>query len=97
MAAKNLCAGAWPGELIFDSKLTTYAHLARLEELQIHFITLRRRGPRLLAAIAATPPADWQRLTPTTVGRAPPPGPAAPPAGGRPPPPRPLPTGSGSP
>ena len=62
--------GALPGELIFDSKLTTYAHLARLQELQIDFITLRRRGPQLLAAIAAAPPTDWQRLTLTNIGRA---------------------------
>lgn len=62
--------GAWPGELIFDSKLTTYANLARLHELGIHFITLRRRGPQLLAAIAAAPPSDWQRITLHNVGRA---------------------------
>ena len=41
--------GAWPGELSFDSKLTTYAHLARLDELGIRLITLRRRGPKLFA------------------------------------------------
>ncbi len=62
--------GDWPGELIFDSKLTTYANLARLHALGIHFITLRRRGPKLLAAIAAAPRSDWQRITLHNVGRA---------------------------
>ena len=62
--------GAWPGELIFDSKLTTYANLARLHALGIHFITLRRRGPQLLAAIAAAPRSDWRRITLHNVGRA---------------------------
>ncbi len=62
--------GQWPGELVFDSKLTTYANLARLDQLGIHFLTLRRRGPKLLAAIAAEPPAAWQRITLHNVGRA---------------------------
>ena len=59
---------AWPGELVFDSKLTTYSNLARLDQLGIHFITLRRRGPKLLAAIAAEPRTAWQRITLHNVG-----------------------------
>ena len=30
-----------PGHLVFDSKPTTYANLARLDEMKIDFITLR--------------------------------------------------------
>jgi hypothetical protein len=41
-----------PRHLVFDSRLTTYAHLARLDRLGITFITLRRRSPKLLAQIA---------------------------------------------
>ena len=37
--------GRYPQELIFDSKLTTYAKLNELNRLGIHFITLRR-APR---------------------------------------------------
>ena len=35
--------GRYPQELIFDSKLTTYAKLNELNRLGIRFITLRRR------------------------------------------------------
>src|SRR5512135_1269158 len=35
--------GRLPEELIFDSKLTTYANLSRLNRMGIRFITLRRR------------------------------------------------------
>ena len=44
-------AGALPRELVFDSKLTTYAGLARLDSLGVPFITLRRRDKRLLAEV----------------------------------------------
>ena len=40
--------GGIPEELIFDSKLTTYANLNELNRLGIQFITLRRRSPGLL-------------------------------------------------
>lgn len=62
--------GSWPRELVFDSKLTTYPNLARLHERGIRFLTLRRRGPKLLAALAAQPRSAWQRITRHNVGRA---------------------------
>ena len=62
--------GDWPRELVFDSKLTTYANLARLHLRGIRFLTLRRRGPKLLAAVANAPPTAWKRLTLANVGRA---------------------------
>ncbi len=37
--------GERPRHLVFDSKLTTYKNLAKLHELGITFITLRRRSP----------------------------------------------------
>jgi hypothetical protein len=54
--------GRFPEELIFDSRLTTYANLNRLNRDHIDFITLRRRTPQLLQAIAAQPPSAWQRV-----------------------------------
>jgi hypothetical protein len=51
-----------PEELIFDSKLTTYANLNRLNQRQVHFITLRRRSPVLLRSIAGAPPSAWRRV-----------------------------------
>lgn len=54
--------GAWPEELIFDSKLTTYVNLHRLNTDGIRFITLRRRSPRLLTACAGLPRSAWRRI-----------------------------------
>jgi transposase len=55
--------GEHPRHLVFDSRLTTYAHLARLDSLGIKFITLRRRSPSLLAEIAGLAPSAWRRVT----------------------------------
>src|SRR3954465_1432977 len=46
--------GKLPEELIFDSKLTTYANLNRLNGQGVQFITLRRRSPQLLQDLAGT-------------------------------------------
>jgi transposase len=55
--------GDYPRHLVFDSRLTTYRNLARLDELAITFITLRRRSPKLLAEISALAPSAWRRVT----------------------------------
>jgi hypothetical protein len=55
--------GAAPRHLVFDSRLTTYRNLGRLDDRGITFITLRRRSPKLLGAIAALPPSAWRRVT----------------------------------
>ena len=55
--------GEQPRHLVFDSRLTTYAHLARLDGLGINFITLRRRSASLLAEIADLAPSAWRRVT----------------------------------
>ena len=49
--------------MVFDSKLTTYAGLDRLDQAQIIFLTLRRRTARLLAEIDQLPPSAWRRIT----------------------------------
>ncbi|HEU0203339.1 MAG TPA: transposase [Burkholderiaceae bacterium] len=54
--------GKLPEELVFDSKLTTYANLAQLDELGIAFITLRRRPPDLLEHVRALPASAWRRI-----------------------------------
>jgi hypothetical protein len=54
--------GKLPEELVFDSKLTTYANLARLNVLGIAFITLRRRPPGLLEQVRALPASAWRRI-----------------------------------
>ena len=55
--------GEHPRHLVFDSRLTTYAHLARLDALAINFITLRRRSASLLTEIADLAPSAWRRVT----------------------------------
>jgi hypothetical protein len=55
--------GAAPAELVFDSKLTTYAQLACLQQRGIHFITLRRRTRKMLGDIWSRPASAWQRIT----------------------------------
>jgi hypothetical protein len=54
--------GTRPAHRVFDSKLTTYANLAKLNELGITFLTLRRRSPKLLAQIATTPRSAWRTI-----------------------------------
>lgn len=58
-----------PGELVFDSKLTTHAGLARLDSLGVPFITLRRRNATLLAEARALPPSAWRTVTLEHVAR----------------------------
>ena len=51
-----------PRHLVFDSRLTTYPNLARLDAMGIEFITLRRRAPTLLKEIALLPRSAWRTL-----------------------------------
>lgn len=62
--------GRLPEELIFDSRLTTYANLNRLNRQGIHFITLRRRSATMLREIAAQPASAWRRIELEAVSRA---------------------------
>jgi len=62
--------GQVPHELIFDSKLTTYANLNRLNQRGIDFITLRRRSPKMLAALTHLPASAWRRVALQNVARA---------------------------
>jgi hypothetical protein len=55
--------GERPRHLVFDSRLTTYPNLARLDaELGITFITLRRRSPALLTDVAQRPRSAWRTV-----------------------------------
>ena len=55
--------GRRPQHLVFDSKLTTYTNLVRLDkERHIAFITLRRRSPKLLKEIYSLPRSAWRQV-----------------------------------
>ena len=62
--------GKFPQELIFDSKLTTYANLHTLNQQGIAFITLRRRTRKLLEEIRQQPSSAWRRIELEAVSRA---------------------------
>ena len=66
----NQRTGRLPEELVFDSKLTTYANLNRLNRLGIDFLTLRRRSKKMLEAIGQVPPSAWRRIELEGVARA---------------------------
>ena len=61
--------GEFPGELIFDSKLTTQANLHQLNRRDIQFITLRRRGQKLLEELDRYPRTAWRRIELSGVSR----------------------------
>jgi hypothetical protein len=61
--------GQLPAELVFDSGLTTHPNLRRLDEQGIHFLTLRRRSRKMLAAIYGRPASAWRRVTLKSLSR----------------------------
>jgi hypothetical protein len=62
--------GHLPEELVFDSRLTPYKNLSRLNELGIQFITLRRRDAKMLQEIRQQPPSAWRRIELESIARA---------------------------
>ena len=48
--------------LIFDSKFTTYQNLSKLDIKKIKFITIRRRGKKILDEINAIEEKQWKKL-----------------------------------
>jgi transposase len=54
--------GQLPKELIFDSKLTTYSNLDKLNHWGVEFITLRRRSREMLQQAHREPLSAWRRI-----------------------------------
>jgi len=54
--------GQLPKELIFDSKLTTYSNLDKLNHWGVEFITLRRRSRKMLQQAHREPLSAWRRI-----------------------------------
>ena len=61
--------GSIPEELIFDSKLTTYANLNKLNQMGVGFMTLRRRSKKMVREINNEPPSAWRRIELESVSR----------------------------
>src|SRR6266545_807046 len=61
--------GKLPEELVFDSKLTTYANLNLLNRMDVPFITIRRRSAKLLQVLRSLPPSAWRRIELENIAR----------------------------
>lgn len=61
--------GRYPEELVFDSQLTTYENLSKLNALGIQFLTLRRRTPKMLQRLEGLPASAWRRITLRSLSR----------------------------
>jgi hypothetical protein len=59
---KRTHQGQLPRHLVFDSKLTTQQGLARLDRMNIPFITLRRRSRKLLEQVYGLPRSAWRTV-----------------------------------
>ena len=62
-------AGSDPGLLVFDSTLTTYTVLDELTARGIRWLTLRERGPKLMADLTARPDSEWKTVRIQRTGR----------------------------
>jgi transposase len=54
--------GKLDSTLVFDAKLTNYKHLNALNDMHVHFITLRKKGKKLIAAMDQIPKNQWKRI-----------------------------------
>lgn len=48
--------------LVFDSKFTTYENLRRLDDNGVKFITIRRRGKKIVDELESLPKAQWKKI-----------------------------------
>lgn len=48
--------------IVFDSKFTNYENLRKLDMAHINFITIRRRGKRILERISELPSQGWRKV-----------------------------------
>lgn len=57
--------------LVFDSKFTTYQNLSKLDDNNIKFITIRRRGKKIIEQLEKLPKEHWKIVrVPTSKGKA---------------------------
>ena len=48
--------------IVFDSKFTNYENLGKLDDNNVKFITIRRRGIKLVEEIKGIPAKEWKRI-----------------------------------
>ena len=54
--------------LVFDSKFTTYENLRKLDDNGVKFITIRRRGKKIVDELEALPKAQWKTIRVQSAG-----------------------------
>ena len=54
--------------LVFDSKFTTYQNLSKLDKQDIKFITIRRRGKKIVEEINNLPLSNWKKVRVSCAG-----------------------------
>lgn len=56
--------------LVFDSKFTTYQNLSKLDDNDVKFITIRRRGKKIIEQLEDIPDEQWKHIrVPTAKGK----------------------------
>ena len=48
--------------LVFDSKFTTYQNLRKLDDDDVKFVTIRRRGVKIISELEALPENSWKKV-----------------------------------
>ena len=48
--------------MVFDSKFTIYKNLKRLDDKEILFITIQRRGKNIVDKLNSLPKSDWKKI-----------------------------------
>ena len=48
--------------IVFDSKFTNYGNLGKLDDNNVKFITIRRRGTKLVEEIRSIPNKEWKKI-----------------------------------
>jgi hypothetical protein len=54
-------AGSDPKWLYFDSKVIDYPELSRVNQREVHFVTIRRRGAAILRGLQRQPASAWKK------------------------------------
>ena len=60
--------GHYPTRILLDSRATVYEGLSQMNQREIGFITIRRRGSEMLRQAAACPSANWKGCQVTQAG-----------------------------
>ena len=56
--------------MVFDSKFTSYENLSKLDDNDVRFVTIRRRGKKIVDSVEQLSREEWKRVrVPTSFGK----------------------------